>query len=178
MTQMILEREWRRPLDLGDLADMVDDTLGCFSLHRVNWEESFISADRRKLLCRFAAPDAESVRIALRQLDTDMRVHWVGSVHNAAGIEAADIGRVNVAVIRTFEDPVELESLQAIEDENIHCLEAHRVRFIRTFFARDRKRMACFYEAPDAESVRIAQRQATMPFDTVWACERLTTDSF
>ena len=81
-------------------------------------------------------------------------------------------------MIRTFDEPVQLESLQAIENENIHCLETHRVNFIRTFFANDRKRMACFYEAPDAESVRIAQRQAAMPFDTVWACDRLTKDSF
>jgi hypothetical protein len=67
--------------------------------------------------------------------------------------------------------------VQAIEDANAHCLEAHRVRFMRTFFSSDRRRMACLYLAPDAESVRIAQRQATMPVDSVVAVQRVTLES-
>jgi len=31
--------------------------------------------------------------------------------------------------------------------------------------------MICMYHAPDAESVRLAQRQAGMPIDDVWAFE-------
>jgi hypothetical protein len=30
--------------------------------------------------------------------------------------------------------------------------------------------MLCLYRAPDAEAVRRAQKQAQMPFDTVWPC--------
>jgi hypothetical protein len=36
--------------------------------------------------------------------------------------------------------------------------------------ARNGKRMLCFYEAPDAEAVRKAQREAAMPADCVWPC--------
>ena len=145
-------------------------------MHRVNWEESFLSADGQKLFCHFSAPDAESVRIALRQLDADMRVHWPGTIHKAPDVSAENILGANVVVNRSFADPVELQDLQAIEDANIHCLETHRVRFMRSFFSIDKKRMVCFYSAPDAESVRIAQRQATMPLDSVWACRRLSPD--
>jgi hypothetical protein len=32
--------------------------------------------------------------------------------------------------------------------------------------------MICLYEAPDAESVRQAQREAGVPFDEAWAFAR------
>jgi hypothetical protein len=32
-------------------------------------------------------------------------------------------------------------------------------------------RMLCLYEAPDAESVRLANREASLPFDRVWASQ-------
>ena len=35
------------------------------------------------------------------------------------------------------------------------------------------KRMLCFYEAPDAEAVRIAQREAAMPAEAIWACSTI-----
>jgi hypothetical protein len=111
----------------------------------------------------------ESIRIALRTGNTDMRVFWSGSVHDAPGVDEADLASANVLVGRTFEEPVRLADIQAIEDAGAGCLEIRDVRFIRTFFSADRKRMLCLYHAPDAESVRQAQREAKMPFDEVWA---------
>ena len=79
----------------------------------------------------------------------------------------------NVIVERTFDEPVALEEVQAIEDAGAWCLETHNVEFVRTFFSTDRKRMVCAYRAPDAESVRLAQREAKMPFTDVWSFQRL-----
>jgi hypothetical protein len=74
-----------------------------------------------------------------------------------------------VVVERSFPEPVEFETIQAIEDRGAWCLEAHGVRFLRTYFSRDRRRMICLYEAKDAESVRLAQREAGVPFEAAWA---------
>ena len=178
MSDVFLEREFADPLTDADLVSMTSDTTTCFDLHRVEWEESLLSADRMRLLCHFRRPDAESVRTALRSLDADMRIHWPGTVHDAPDRTPDEILSANVIVHRTFDDAVALEDLQAIEDENVHCLETHRVRFMRTFFSTDRRRMACLYAAPDAESVRIAQRQATMPFDSIWAFRRMSPAGF
>ena len=93
---------------------------------------------------------------------------WAGTVHNAAGADAPSWQEANVLVTRRWEAPVTLEAIQAIEDAGAHCLETHRVRFARTFFAADHTRMLCLYQAPDAESVRLAQRQAGMPVEAVW----------
>jgi len=55
-----------------------------------------------------------------------------------------------------------------MEDRGASCRVQHRVRFLRTYFSADRRRMVCCYAAPDAESVRLAQRQAGVPFERVW----------
>ena len=69
---------------------------------------------------------------------------------------------------RAFDAPVDFESVQAREDAAAWCLDQHGVRFVRTYFSLDRRRMICIYEAPDAESVRIANRVAGNPFERVW----------
>jgi len=73
-----------------------------------------------------------------------------------------------VIVERRFDGPQAFESLQAAEDAFAWCLEQHRVRFVRSYFSTDRKRMICEYEAPDAESVRATQRTAGLPFERIW----------
>ena len=78
-----------------------------------------------------------------------------------------------VLVERRFASPIDFESIQALEDAGARCLQAHQVTFLRTFFSRDRKRMLCLYEAPDAESVRVAEGKAGVPFERAWACERI-----
>src|SRR5262245_43859162 len=78
-----------------------------------------------------------------------------------------------VLVERRFDRPVTFEEIQALESKGAWCLTAHEVRFIKTFFSRDGRRMLCLYEAPDAESVRLAENQANVPFERVWSCAKL-----
>jgi hypothetical protein len=81
-------------------------------------------------------------------------------------------GEENVAYVfveRTFEVPVEYDDLQRCEQAAGSCFELHKVRFIRSYLSSDKQRMLCLYEAPDAESVRMANRQGNLPFDRAWA---------
>jgi uncharacterized protein DUF4242 len=73
-----------------------------------------------------------------------------------------------VIVERSFGEATEFEALQTRADKISWCLEQHRIRFLRSYLSSDKKRMICVYEAPDAESVRTANRQAELPFDCVW----------
>lgn len=74
----------------------------------------------------------------------------------------------HVVVERSFEEPMRFDDLQAVEEAFAWCLEQNRVRFIRSYFSADRKRMICLYEAPDAEAVRNVNRQAGMPADRIY----------
>lgn len=172
MHELILEREFTQPLcatTVRSASEMLKEQ-GCLQLHRVEWMGSLLSADGHKMVCRFRAPDAESVRIALRAVGvTDMRCLWPGTLHQRPGLTEAEGASGNVLVRRRFEQAVSVEQIQALEDASAWCLEARRVKFVRTYFSTDHKRMICLYHAPDAESVRQAQRQANMPFEDVWA---------
>src|SRR5262245_42473227 len=78
-----------------------------------------------------------------------------------------------VLVERRFERPVEFEDIQGQERAHSWCLDAYHVRFLKTFLSKDRRRMLCLYEAPDAESVRRSQEQAKVPFEHAWTCQNV-----
>lgn len=71
-------------------------------------------------------------------------------------------------VERRFEGPLGEQELQANMARLGPCLAAHGVRSIHSHLSTARTRMICEYEASDAESVRLANREAGMGFDEVW----------
>lgn len=171
-THMLLERNFDPPLSSADVPVRARDSAWCREMYHVEWQASYLAAGGRRMVCWFTAVDAESVRAALRQSHTDTEVLWAGTLH-----EAREPAIPNVLVERSFIEPVMLEQIQSIEDAAGGCLKAHQVTFVRTFFSVDGRRMLCLYKAPDAESVRLAQREAAMPMTAVWAFERIGPDT-
>ena len=82
-----------------------------------------------------------------------------------------------VVVERIFEAPQQLADLQAREHAAAFCLETHRVRCLKRFFALDGNHMVCVYEAPDAEAVRTSQRTAQLPVEQAWTAIEITGES-
>ncbi len=169
MTEVLVERNWEEPLTDADMQIMFSNALGCLNIHRVDWSGSLLSADGRDLFCHYSAADAESARIALQQAGSPRGHVWAGSVHDAPGFTNDVLARANVLVSRRFEAPVGLEEVQAVEHAGASCLSTHRVHFVRTYLSTDRRRMISLYQAPDAESVRLALHDASMPVERVWA---------
>lgn len=165
MQDVILERQFEPGLTTEGFYALAAEGIKCMPLYRVQWQESLLALDGNRLVCRFKAPDTEAVRMVARDSHPKVKIAWSGAVHETGRDQAA-----NVMVERRFAEPVTVEELQAKEDAAAWCLEQHQVTFLRTFFSADRRRMLCLYHAPDAESVRQAQRQAGMPLDRVWAC--------
>ena len=73
-----------------------------------------------------------------------------------------------VIVERRFAEQPDFDELQAQEDAVAWCLEQRRVKFIRSYFSKDRLRMICEYEAPDAEAVRFVQQTSGLPYERIW----------
>jgi len=160
---VFLERTFDEPLSPEDVLDGGRESAWCFDLHRVRWHGSFLSRDGHAMVCRFSAPDMESARNALRDPDTDLSRLWAGTVHGAP-----HAGPPNVVVERSFAAPVRFKDIAGLAQAKRWCLETHRVRHTHSYFSLDGKRMLCFYEAPDAEAVRIAQREAALPVEGIW----------
>ncbi len=173
MTPVVLERRFEPPMTADDFTAMALESASCLTVYRVEWRESLLAEDGSRLLCRFEAPDAESVRMIARDPRAQTKVAWSGTVHDTGREDVP-----NVVVERAFEEPVTVEELQAVEDAGAWCMDLHKVTFLRTFFSSDRRRMICLYKAPDAESVRLAQEKAGMPMERAWSCRRFDIEHF
>jgi hypothetical protein len=76
-----------------------------------------------------------------------------------------------VIVERTFEHPPADTDLDAGAKREAQCKEIRSITWKRSVMSRDRRRMICEYEAPDAETVRRVQLEAALPFDRIWSAE-------
>ena len=78
-----------------------------------------------------------------------------------------------VIVERSFDPPLTTEELRAVEERMAPCLDLYRVQWLRSLWSADRRRMICEYEAADAESVRLVQRESRARFDRIWTADVL-----
>lgn len=195
MEHVVVERVFERPMGPDGVEALMEKGAPCFKMHRVRHLRAYLSAEGQRMVCLFEGPDAESVRIANREIQAPVARAWTASVHvpgppptsgesqeaEKAGGERGEAERTAgpkaapqedemecVIVERDFDEPVAFDEIQAIEDRGAWCLEMYRVSFLTTYFSADRRRMICVYKAPDAEHVRLAQRRAGMPFERVW----------
>lgn len=80
----------------------------------------------------------------------------------------------HVIVERVFADPIQAADVYASMAQGHGCLDAHRVRHLRSCLSLDGLRMICEYEAPDAESVRTANLRMGSRFERIWTAKVIT----
>ena len=83
---------------------------------------------------------------------------------------------VRVLVEKIFEPPITQEKWNHDLEIGIPCHRAHNVHWIRSMMARDRTKVICEFEAPDAETVRKSFRKAGLPFARIWTIDILEPD--
>lgn len=145
---------------------------GCFTLHRVDWVQSFLASNGARMLCWYRAPDAESVRVALRQLGSDMSAVWAGTV---AGDPAATppLSQANVMAELSL-DPARPTAMTTIDRLRSGACLRHGVALVRSFVSTSGTRAVCVFAAAGEDAVRAALRDAGLAAESVWRCEPLT----
>jgi hypothetical protein len=177
MSVVIVEQEFTVPQTVADILGPAETGRSCLELYRVQPRRHYRASDGMRCTCVFEAPDAEAMRNVMRTFGAPPpKGLWAATVHPGPGENASRppvLGeRSALALVeRTFQQPVVFADIQALEDAGAECLTLHRVRFLRSYFSTDRRRMVCLYEAPDVEAVRTANRQVGLPFDRVWGAE-------
>lgn len=80
----------------------------------------------------------------------------------------------------SFDEPFtgedERETASAID----RYLQEHGGHWVRSYYNKDRTRLICEFEAPDAATVRKAWEEAACPYDSVWVAtvyEHVTAES-
>jgi hypothetical protein len=68
MKRIVAERTFEEPLTDADLELMRAGSSPCYDAHRVTFVRSLVSADRKRTICEYDAPDADSVRQASQKL--------------------------------------------------------------------------------------------------------------
>lgn len=178
MSTIIIEQEFAGPLTADDIVRPDKQTLKCMEINRAVPRRHYLARGGAQCVCVFDAPDAEAIRSAFRTAGSSMpKSIWAATFHPGPGDD--DVGRppalqpanTLALVKRSFAAPVAFDDVQAMEDVGADCLNLHRVRFLRSYFSTDRKRMICLYEAPDVEAVRTANRQVGLPFEHIWGAQ-------
>lgn len=171
MEAILVERNNDPPREVADLVAAMQQASWCMEQYRVQHVISALALDGRQCVCQFYAPDAEALRNVMRHVPAPYERLWSSTVHapsSPAATAPLELRNTLVVVERCFDQAAEFAALQAIEDRSRWCLDQYRVRFLRTYFSTDRRRMICLYDAPDAEAVRTAQLQAGMPLSRAW----------
>lgn len=177
MARVIVENQLEVPITYDQYARIIrEDGKWCFEQYRVDYHATYLSADGRRSVCVFDAPDAEALRLVGRSLGLSEGSVWSAEFRRPGTVVpshggtacAARVGLETIVVERRFDEPITVAEIEAIPERANWCLETHRVRYLGSYIARHGRRMLCLYEAPDAEAVRLAQTKRNMPFERVW----------
>lgn len=76
MTRLIVERTFEEPLSEADHKAAGERLAPCTEMYGVRWIRSYLSADRRRMICEYEAPDAEAVRLSNRSAGVSFDRVW------------------------------------------------------------------------------------------------------
>jgi hypothetical protein len=169
---VIVERVLPRPTTLVEIEALDRDSQWCISAHGAAAVLHAIQADGLRSICVYRAPDIEAMRrisdtLKLRAHTTLWSAveHWSPAYSDRPELVSMNDERVIGLVERRFDKPMAFSEAEAIEAAQSHCLQIGRVRFLRSYLARDGRRMLCLYSAPDLEAIRTATRLIDLPVE-------------
>lgn len=85
LEHLIVEQTFAQPLsdeEHGRLGRRLDD---CLAQHGARWLRSYLSADHRRMVCEFEAPDAEAVRVSYRSAGIAFERAWTAEIYTRDG---------------------------------------------------------------------------------------------
>ncbi len=80
MKTVVVERRFDPPLTEEQLRQTEERMASCLALYDVQWIRSYWSEDRRRMICHYHAPTAESVREVQREAGASFDTAWVADV--------------------------------------------------------------------------------------------------
>jgi len=165
MSIVVVERSFRAPVAFEDVQAAEERAAGCLEAHGVRFLRTYFSRDRRRMVCLYEAPDAESVRLAQEKAGLPFERAWAARVVRHPAEEPAGDA---VVLERALPQPLDEGAIRDAAVRGAWCLEQHACRTVWSYLSGDGRRCLCVFSAPDAESVRQTQRQTGMPYETAW----------
>ena len=85
MVFLIMEKEFDPPLTEEAHDGEAERLDPCLSAHGVRWVRSYVSLDRRRMICEFEAADAEAVRGSFRAAGVSFARVWAAEQYHPGG---------------------------------------------------------------------------------------------
>jgi hypothetical protein len=168
MALVIVETVSDSPLFPEEPTKTDHRVLNCLAERNCTWRYSLLSTDRLRMICTFNAPDAESVRESYRRGGGAFSRIWSGEAITPVGIQPQQ----NPSALQVIEGtypPIEPSKWDELSQKTLSCYAERGIELIQSYLSNDRTRVICELNAPDAKSIREAQRRANISFDRVWS---------
>jgi Protein of unknown function (DUF4242) len=172
MSLIIVETITEQPLTTEVLNDAHERVMPCLEARNVVWRYSLLSADRQRMICTFDAPDAGSVRDAYRKGDAFFSRIWAGELIQPEQMPSQP-DLTLLKVVEGTSPSLNPDDWNEAKSKTLRCYTDRGIEWVCSYLSLDRTRLICEVYAPDAESIREAQRRLEIPFDRVWSAERL-----
>lgn len=80
LQRIVVERSFDAPHTETDMLAVKARMQPCLEAYRVAWKRTVVSADRRRVVCEYEAPDAETVRRIQHEAGAQFDRIWIGQV--------------------------------------------------------------------------------------------------
>jgi|GEM_PF-1927738 len=141
----------------------------CCDLYHVHLQECFFNETGSRHICRFSAPDAESVRNALRAVQVRADSIWAGRIYNwRTGLNG------NVMIERPLNRQRCANTVDLLEETENDWGQRYGFKLARAMVSLDDKRAVFLCHAADREAVDRASTRMSLEGATVWPYRRLT----
>ena len=78
--RIVVERSYDTPHTEADMMLVSDRMRPCLEAYQVSWKRTVVSADRKRIVCEYEAPDTETVRRIQREAGAQFERVWIGDV--------------------------------------------------------------------------------------------------
>jgi hypothetical protein len=82
MAALVLEQTFEQPVTPEQLKEMATRVDRCLEAHGARWMRSYLSLDRKRMICEFEAADAEAVRESYRSAGVTFEGCWSADVYS------------------------------------------------------------------------------------------------
>jgi Protein of unknown function (DUF4242) len=81
MGRIVVERTFEQSQTDSDLDAAAKRESLCKGIHSITWKRSVLSSDRRRVICEYEAPDAETVRRVQLEAGIPFDRIWAAELH-------------------------------------------------------------------------------------------------
>ncbi len=171
MSLVIVETTADQPITDDYLHAADQQMLPCLNARNIFWNYSFLSSDRRRMICTFNAPDAGSVRESYQRAGLSSRLIWAGDL-----IEPDAPPQHQVKTLQIMEGTypsLSKEDWLTIRRKIAHGCLVHNIEWRRSYLSLDRTRLMCELNAPNPALVQEALNQAGVAYGQIWSAQLL-----